>query len=91
MSGLLSILVTAVILGAQYSFGQRRKKLLGCIIPACMAALFIVMSIMDRTTEYVFTGLACVACISAAWGIGASKASQREKAELDKMKAKDLE
>lgn len=91
MTSLLTIVITCTILGLQFHFGRRKSKLLGAIIPTLMTALFIAMSLLDRTTEYIMTGSACVACILAAWGIGYSKAAQCEKAELDKMKAKDLE
>ena len=55
-----------------------------------LAALFLAVSFLERTTEYGITGLLCVLAVAAAWGAGRLKAGKHEKAQLDRMKAKDL-
>ena len=57
---------------------------------AALAALFLAVSFLEQTTEYGITGLLCVLAVAAAWGAGRLKAGKHEKAQLDRMKAKDL-
>ena len=91
MRALIVLVITLAILTIQFYFGIRKRKLLGAIIPIIMAALFIVGGFMERTTEYILTGIVCVAAILITWGIGYFKSAKYEKAELDKMKAKDIQ
>lgn len=46
---------------------------------------------MEKTTEYVLTGLLCVAAILITWIMGYLKSAKYEKSALDKMKAKDIQ
>ncbi len=91
MRTLIVLAITFAILAIQFHFGIRKRKLLGAIIPAIMAALFITISYTEKTTEYILTGIVCVAAILITWGIGYFKSAKYEKSELDKMKAKDIQ
>lgn len=90
MRALLVLLLTFAILAVQFYLGLRKKKLLGAVLPAVMAALFVLISLAGKTTEYIATGLLCVIAIVIVWAVGYAKSARYEKAELDKMKAKDL-
>lgn len=69
MRALIVLVITFAILAIQFYFGIRKRKLLGAIIPVIMAALFIVGGFTERTTEYILTGIVCVAAILITWGI----------------------
>ena len=90
MRTLLVLLLTLVILAVQFHLGLRKKALLGAVLPAVMAALFVSISLAGKTTEYVVTGLLCVIAIVIVWAVGYAKSARHEKAQLDKMKARDL-
>lgn len=91
MKSVIVLIVTVALLAAQYHFGLRRRKLRGAVLPAVMAALFAVLSWMEKTAQYIPTGLACVLALAAVWAVGYFRAARYEKEELEKMKAKDLE
>lgn len=91
MGELLVLLITVAILAIQFHFGIRKRKLLGAIIPTIMVLLFILITCMEKTTEYVLTGLLCVAAILITWVMGYLKSAKYEKSALDKMKAKDIQ
>lgn len=76
--------------GCSVLFGIRKKKVFGAIIPIVMTVLFIIISFYEKTTEYVVTGVVCVAAVIVVWFIGYSKSRKYEKSEIDKMKTKDL-
>ena len=91
MKALIIFVITFAILTTQFYWGVRKKKVSGAIIPLVMAALFITISFLEKTTEFVITGIICVAAIIIVWFIGYFKSAKYEKSELDKMKAKDLQ
>ena len=90
MRALLVLLLTFVILAVQFHLGLRKKKLLGAVLPAVMAALFVFISLAGKTTEYIAAGILCVIAIVIVWAVGYAKSARHEKAALDKMRAKDL-
>lgn len=90
MKPVLVLLITAAILAAQYHFGLRKRKLLGAVIPVCMAALFVALSCVEQTTQYISTGLGCVLALIVVWAAGWYHSRNYQKKELDKMKLKDL-
>lgn len=90
MKTLLVLLLTFAILAVQFHLGLRKKKLLGAVLPAVMAALFVFISLAGNTTEYIATGSLCVIAIVIVWAVGYAKSAKHEKAALDKMRAKDL-
>ena len=91
MKALISLFITFAILEVQFYCGVRKKKVLGAVIPIVMTALFITISFMEKTTEYVITGIICVVAIIIVWFIGYFKSAKYEKSEIDKMKAKDIQ
>ena len=90
MRALLVLLLTFVILAVQFHLGLRKKKLLGALLPAVMAALFVFISLAEKTAEYIATGSLCVIAIVIVWAVGFAKSARHEKAALDKIRAKDL-
>ncbi len=91
MRALIVLIITFAILAAQFYWGIRKKKVLGAIIPLVMTALFITISLREKTTEYIITGIICLVAIIIVWFIGYSKSAKYEKSEIDKMKAKDIQ
>ena len=91
MKALISLVITFAILAMQFYWGVRKKKVLGSIIPLVTTALFITISFLEKTTEYVITGIICVVAIIIVWLIGYFKSTKYEKSEIDKMKAKDIQ
>lgn len=91
MRSLIVLVITFAILATQFYWGVRKKKVLGALIPLVMTALFITVSFLEKTTEYAITGIICVVAIIIVWFIGYSKSVKYEKAEIDKMKAKDIQ
>ena len=55
-----------------------------------MTMLFVAISFLEKTTEYITTGIICAAAITIVWFIGYFKSAKHEKSELDRMKAKDI-
>ena len=91
MKALIVLAITFVILATQFFWGVRKNKVLGAIIPLVMTALFIAISFLEKTTEYIITGIICVVAIIIVWFIGYFKSTKYEKSEIDKMKAKDID
>lgn len=91
MKALIGLAITFVILAMQFYWGVRKKKVLGAIIPLVTTALFMTISFFEKTTEYVVTGIICVAAIIIVWFIGNFKSVKFQKSEIDKMKAKDIQ
>ena len=91
MKELIGFVITFAVLAMQFYWGVRKKKVLGAMIPLVMTALFITISFLEKTTEYVITGIICVAAIIIVWFIGYFKSARYEKSEIDKMKAKDIQ
>ena len=91
MRALIVLAITFAILAAQFYWGIRKRKALGVIIPLVMTALFIAISFLEKTTQYVITGVICILAIVIVWFIGYVKSTKYEKSEIDKMKAKDIQ
>src|SRR5699024_11743659 len=91
MNALIGLAITFALLAAQFYGGLRKKKVMGAIIPLVMTALFIAISFLEKTTEYVATGAACVAAIVIVWFIGYFQSAKYEKSEMEKMKARTEE
>ena len=87
----ISLVITFAILAMQFYWGVRKKKVLGAIIPLVTTALFIAISFWKKTTEYITTGIICVAAMIIVWFIGYLKSAKYEKSEIDKMKAKGIQ
>ena len=90
MKALIALAITFAILATQFYWGIRKKRVLGAIIPLIITALFITISFLNKKTEYVITGIICIASIIIVWFIGYFKSTKYEKSEIDKMKAKDI-
>lgn len=90
MKGIIVLVATLLLLALQFNFGLRKRKILGAIIPTIMAVLFIAISFLEKTTQYISTGFICVVALVAVCIIGYLKSAKYEKSELDKMKAKDI-
>ena len=91
MRALIILVITFVILATQFYWGERKKKILGAIIPLVMTALFITISFLEKTAKYAITGIISVVAIIIVWFIGYFKSAKYEKSEIDKMKAKDIQ
>ena len=52
---------------------------------------FIAISFLEKTTQYIVTGIICIAAIIIVWFIGYVKSAKYEKSEIDRMKAKDID
>lgn len=91
MKTLIVLVITFAILAAQLYWGIRKKKVLGAIIPLFVVAIFTTISLWKKTTEYISTGIICVAAIIIVWFIGYFKSAKYEKSEIDKMKVKDID
>lgn len=91
MKALIILAITFAILAIQFYWGIRKKKILGVIIPLVMTTLFVVISFLEKTTEYFITGIICVVAIIIVWFIGYYKSAKYEKSEIEKMKAKDIQ
>ena len=76
------LFISLALLALEYYLGTRRKPLLGALLPGLSIAL--------RDASGLLSGIPCAAGLAAAWLIGRNKATAAEKAELEKMKAKDL-
>ena len=79
MRALLVLLLTFVILAVQFHLGLRKRKLLGAVLPAAMAALFVFISLAGKTTEYTATGSLCVIAIVIVWAVGYAKSAKHER------------
>ena len=76
------LFISLALLALEYYLGTRRKPLLGALLAGLSIAL--------RDASGLLSGIPCAAGLAAAWLIGRNKATAAEKAELEKMKAKDL-
>ncbi|MFQ7454535.1 MAG: hypothetical protein ACLRNQ_27970 [Flavonifractor plautii] len=77
-------------LALEYYLGTWRKPLLGLCCPAGSSCSLAGLSIAIRDPSGMLPGIPCAAGLAAAWLIGRNKATAAEKAELEKMRAKDL-
>ena len=82
------LFISLALLALEYYLGTRRKPLLGALLPG--GILLAGLSIAIRDPSGMLPGIPCAAGLAAAWLIGRNKATAAEKAELEKMKAKDL-
>lgn len=90
MGEILVLALTLALLGAEYAFGLRKQKLLGALLPAAMAGILAVGSVMEHTARYLGPGAGCVAALALVWAMGRARSARYQKARLDRMKAKDL-
>ena len=86
MRELAVLFISLALLALEYYLGTRRKPLLGALLPGGILLLLAGLSIAIRDPS----GMPCAAGLAAAWLIGRNKATAAEKAELEKMRAKDL-
>ena len=83
------LFISLALLALEYYLGTRRKPLLGALLPGGIL-LLAGLSIALLDASGLLPGIPCAAGLAAAWLIGRNKATAAEKAELEKMKAKDL-
>ena len=89
MRELAVLFISLALLALEYYLGTRRKPLLGALLPGGILLLLAGLSIAIRDPSGMLPGIPCAAGL-AAWLIGRNKATAAEKAELEKMRAKDL-
>ena len=90
MRELAVLFISLALLALEYYLGTRRKPLLGALLPGGILLLLAGLSIAIRDPSGMLPGIPCAAGLAAAWLIGRNKATAAEKAELEKMRAKDL-
>ena len=84
------LLISVALLALEYYLGTRKSPLPGALLPGGMVLLVAGVSLALRDFSALPAAAAAAAGLAAAWLIGRSKAKAAEKAELEKMKAKDL-
>lgn len=84
------LFISLALLALEYRLGTRKRPLLGALLPGGMLLLTAVLALVLRDPAGLLAAIPAAAGLAAAWLIGRSKASASEKAELEKMKAKDL-
>ena len=90
MKSVLVLLLTLGILALQYHLGLTKKLVWGLVLPVAVTALFLAISIWSKTVGDLGAGILCSLALVAVWGIGRARADRYAKAQLDKMKTKDL-
>ena len=90
MRSVITLAIALAMLALQYWLGTRRKPLLGALLPGGILLLLAVLSIALRDPSGLLAGVPCAAGLAAAWLIGRGKAKAAEKAQLEKMRARDL-
>lgn len=90
MKEILIWVLTAALLAGEYVFGLRKKKLLGALLPAAIAAVLAAGSVMEHTSRYLGPAVGCVAALAVVWAIGYARSARYQKAQLDRMKARDI-
>ena len=90
MRSVITLVIALAMLALQYWLGTRRKPLLGALLPGGILLLLAVLSIALRDPSGLLAGIPCAAGLAAAWLIGRGKAKAAEKAQLEKMRARDL-
>ena len=90
MKSVITLAIALAMLALQYWLGTRRKPLLGALLPGGILLLLAVLSIALRDPSGLLAGIPCAAGLAAAWLIGRGKAKAAEKAQLEKMRARDL-
>ena len=90
MKSVLVLLLTLGFLALQYHLGQIKKLTWGLVLPIAITALFLAVGIWMKTEDSLGAGILCALALVAAWGIGRTRADRYAKAQLDKMKTKDL-
>ena len=90
MRSVITLAIALAMLALQYWLGTRRKPLLGALLPGGILLLLAVLSIALRDPSGLLAGIPCAAGLAAAWLIGRGKAKAAEKAQLGKMRARDL-
>ena len=90
MRSVITLAIALAMLALQYWLGTRRKPLLGALLPGGVLLLLAGLSIALRDPSGLLAGIPCAAGLAAAWLIGRGKAKAAEKAQLEKMRARDL-
>ena len=90
MKSVITLAIALAMLALQYWLGTRRKPLLGALLPGGILLLLAGLSIALRDPSGLLAGIPCAAGLAAAWLIGRGKAKAAEKAQLEKMRARDL-
>ena len=90
MRSVITLAIALAMLTLQYWLGTRRKPLLGALLPGGILLLLAGLSIALRDLSGLAAGIPCAAGLAAAWLIGRGKAKAAEKAQLEKMRARDL-
>ena len=90
MKSVITLAIALAMLALQYWLGTRRKPLPGALLPGGILLLLAGLSIALRDPSGLAAGIPCAAGLTAAWLIGRGKARAAEKAQLEKMRAKDL-
>ena len=90
MKSVITLAIALAMLALQYWLGTRRKPLLGALLPGGILLLLAGLSIALRDLSGLLAGIPCAAGLAAAWLIGRGKAKAAEKAQLEKMRARDL-
>ena len=90
MRSVITLAIALAMLALQYWLGTRRKPLLGALLPGGILLLLAGLSIALRDLSGLLAGIPCAAGLAAAWLIGRGKAKAAEKAQLEKMRARDL-
>ena len=90
MRQLIVLLISLALLALEYHLGTRKRPLLGALLPGGMVLLVAGLSLALWDFSALPAAAAAAAGLAAAWLIGRSKARAAEKAELDKMRARDL-
>ena len=90
MRPLITLAIALAMLALHYWLGTRRRPLLAALLPGGILLLLAGLSIALRDPSGLAAGIPCAAGLTAAWLIGRGKARAVEKAQLEKMRAKDL-
>ena len=90
LSDVIGMFLTIALIAVQFYFGQKQKLRLGLILPILLVVIFAIMCLVDGSPLYLIPGGMCVLGLLAAYFMGTGRAKARQKAELDKMKSKDL-
>ena len=73
------LVVTIVLLAAQFQLGRRGKKGLGAVLPAAMGGLFLAVSLVEHTAAFLAPGVLCAAALALTWSVGRSRAAREGK------------
>lgn len=87
---LIRLICFLVVIGLQYSFGLKKKRLLGVILPAIILIILSYFAIQQHSFEPVLYGILGAVGLGVEWFFGYSKSKKHDEEELERMKAKDI-